>query len=63
MQMPHHPQVSRRNDGRWVLNCLECQRDARHGSVPIGIGLPVECEDVAKRLQENHVGSFRRLRR
>jgi hypothetical protein len=63
MQMPHHPQVSRRNDGRWVLHCPECQRDSRNGSVPIGIGLPVECEDVAVRLRENHVGSSRRPRR
>ena len=28
MQSPHHPLVSRRNDGRWVLNCPECQLDS-----------------------------------
>jgi hypothetical protein len=63
MQSPHHPQVSRRNDGRWVLNCPECQLDSRNGAVPIGIGLPVECEEVAMRLRENHVGPYSRLRR
>ena len=59
MQSPHHPQVSRRNDGRWVLNCPECQLDSRNGAVPIGIGLPVESEYIATRLQENHVGPAR----
>ena len=23
----HHPQISRRNDGQWVVSCPECQRD------------------------------------
>ena len=59
MQSPHHPQVSRRNDGRWVLNCPECQLDSRNRAVPIGIGLPVESEDIAMQLQENHVGPAR----
>jgi hypothetical protein len=59
MQSPHHPQVSRRNDGRWVLNCPECQLESRNRAVPIGIGLPVESEDIAMRLQENHVGRTR----
>ena len=56
MQSPHHPQVSKRNDGRWVLNCPECQLDAGNRAVPIGMGLPVESEYIAMRLQENHVG-------
>jgi hypothetical protein len=62
MQSPHHPQVSRRNDGRWVLNCPECQLDSCNKDVPIGIGLPVESEYMAMRLQENHVGPTRWLR-
>ena len=59
MQSPHHPLVSRRNDGRWVLNCRECQLDSCNRPVPIGIGLPVESEYIARRLQENHVGPIR----
>jgi hypothetical protein len=59
MQKPHQPQVSRRNDGRWVLNCPECQLDSGNKAVPIGIGLPVESEYMARRLQENHVGRRR----
>jgi hypothetical protein len=62
MQSPHHPKVSRRNDGRWVLNCPECQLDSCSTDVPIGIGLPVETEFMAMRLQENHVGPTRWLR-
>ena len=53
MQSPHHPLVSGRNDGRWVLNCRECQLDSCNRPVPIGIGLPVESEYIARRLQEN----------
>ncbi len=60
MQRPHHPQVLRQNDGRWVLNCPECQVDSCNRAVPIGIGLPVESEYIAMRLQENHVGPARR---
>jgi hypothetical protein len=63
MQSPHYPQVAKRNDGSWVLNCRECQRDTYNSSVPIGIGIPLESEDTARRLQENHVGTARRLRR
>ena len=60
MQSPHYPQVSRRNDGRWVLNCPECQLDSRNNKdLPIGIGLPVASEYIATRLQENHVGPTR----
>jgi len=59
MQNRHHPQVSRRNDGRWVLNCPECQLDSSNRAVPIGIGLPVKSEYIAIRLQENHVGPAR----
>jgi hypothetical protein len=59
MQNPHNPQVSRRNDGRWVLNCPECQFDSSKRAVPIGIGLPAASEYIAMRLQENHVGTVR----
>jgi hypothetical protein len=62
MQSPHHPQFSRRNDGRWVLNCPECQLDSTNRAVPIGIGLPVDSEYIAMGLQENHVGPTRRQR-
>jgi hypothetical protein len=51
----HHPQISRRNDGQWVVSCPECQRD--HGTaVPIGIGLPLESHHMAEMLRDNHLG-------
>jgi hypothetical protein len=61
MRSPHHPKVSRRNDGLWVVNCFECltSRDP----IPIGIGMPLESEETARRLQENHGGHWSRLSR
>ena len=49
----HHPEISRRPAGQWVVNGRECQR-ARGMAVPIGIGLPVQSQRVAEMLQENH---------
>jgi hypothetical protein len=43
-------------------NCPECQLDSRNGAMPIAIGLPVESEYIAMRLQENQVGPTRRQR-
>ena len=60
MQSPQ-PDGLERNDGQWVLNCPECQRDSR-SALPIGIGIPLETEDTARRLHENHVGAARRPR-
>ena len=55
MQDPHHPKVSRRNDGCWVVNCPECQRGAHNASeVPIGIGIALDSEVTADRLVANH---------
>jgi hypothetical protein len=51
----HHPQVSRRVDGQWVVTCAECQR-AKGAAVPIGIGLPVQSHLVAEMLRDNHQG-------
>jgi hypothetical protein len=51
----HHPQVSKRNDGCWVLNCPECQL-AGNDELPIGIGMPVESQLVAEMLRQNHLG-------
>jgi hypothetical protein len=57
MQGPHHPKVSRRNDGCWVVNCPECQRGAHRASeVPIGIGMALASRETAERLVENHTG-------
>ncbi len=54
----HHPQIARRNDGQWVVNCPECQRD--HGAaVPIGIGMPIQSQSIAEMLRDNHVGGQR----
>ena len=63
MRDPHHPKVSRRNDGCWVLNCPECMAAASVSEIPIGIGLPVDSEETARRLFENHVGPAPRSRR
>jgi hypothetical protein len=52
MRNPHHPKVSMRNDGAWVVNCPECQRSGLE--VPIGIGLPLDSQLTAERLRENH---------
>jgi hypothetical protein len=57
----HHPQISRRSDGRWVVSCRECQQD-RGAAVPIGIGLPLRSEHVAEMLCENHLGGARTRR-
>lgn len=59
MRRPHHPKVSRRNDGHWVVHCPECQQEAHQSAVPIGIGLPLQSEETANRLQRNHAGSSR----
>ena len=58
----HHPQISRRNDGRWVVSCPECQQD-RGVAVPIGIGLPLRSQHVAEMLRENHLGPASASRR
>ncbi len=54
----HRPEISRRNDGQWVVNCPECQRD-RWTAVPIGIGMPVQSHRVAEMLRDNHLGGPR----
>jgi hypothetical protein len=56
----HHPTI-RRHGERWVLDCPECQQDARarqcgHEELPIGIGMPLESRLTAEMLQENHAG-------
>jgi len=50
----HHPQISMRADGWWVVDCLECER-AGDGAVPIGIGMPLPSQRVAEMLRENHL--------
>ena len=50
----HHPQISKRADRWWVLNCPECQ-GAVDAAVPIGIGLPLESRYEAEMLRENHL--------
>lgn len=52
INVAHHPQISRRADGRWVVNCSECHRSK--GALPIGIGLPVQSHHVAEMLRDNH---------
>jgi hypothetical protein len=54
----HHPEISRRNDNQWVVNCAQCQRD-RESAVPIGIGMPLQSQHVAEMLRDNHLGGPR----
>jgi hypothetical protein len=55
----HHPRVFRLGDGRWQIQCPECFRAARTSPLPIGIGVPIESEVVARMMQENHAGRGR----
>ncbi len=55
MRNAHNPIVVQRSDGRWELHCPECMEIAGT-TVPIGIDLPVESEEVAELLRENHIG-------
>jgi hypothetical protein len=50
----HHPDVSLRADGRWVVNCPECERQG-DGAIPIGIGMPIREEGMARMVLENHL--------
>ena len=56
----HQPTI-RRHGECWVLDCPQCQRDARarqygHEELPIGIGMPLDSRLTAEMLQENHAG-------
>jgi hypothetical protein len=60
MEGPHHPRISMRRDGRWVVRCIECQRSAGVTGMPIGIGLPLRSEREAQMIRENHAASMNR---
>jgi hypothetical protein len=51
----HNPSVSRRADGRWVVECQECRQDPE-SSPPIGIGIPLSERHTAERIAQNHRG-------
>ena len=51
----HHPQITQRPDGAWVVDCARCQSDLT-SPVPIGIGMPLRDVETAKRLRDNHAG-------
>ena len=54
MQGPHHhPNVSRPADGRWTVDCPECQ-SLGEGAIPIGIGMPIREEGIACVIHQNH---------
>ena len=55
MRNRHNPIVVQRADGRWELHCPDCV-EAVGTTVPIGIDLPLESEEVAELLRENHIG-------
>jgi hypothetical protein len=56
MRAPHHPMI-RTADRGWVVECRECQLDARGGQMlPIGIGMLLESKETAERLRENYAG-------
>jgi hypothetical protein len=49
----HDPTVVHRHDGRWEIQCPQCQRS--HGeSAPLGIGMPIRGEFEARCIKENH---------
>jgi hypothetical protein len=54
MQTLHHPKVSERNDGSWIVNCSEYLRSP-DGEWPIGIGMPLDSRLTADRLKANHM--------
>lgn len=57
MRKPRHsPRIMRWADGRWVVNCPECQR-TKGAAVPIGIGLPVHSQHVAEMFARTIWGS------
>jgi hypothetical protein len=58
MRNAHHPKVSRRNDGMWVVNCPDCHTS--RDPVPIGIGMALVSELTAERLRQNHGGMSER---
>ena len=60
--VPHHPKVFRLGDGRWQVEGPECLRKARNYPPPIGIGVSIEFEVVARMMQENHLGTARAQR-
>jgi len=55
VRSPHHPVVTARADGRWVVTCPECQ-SGREGTTPVGIGVPLRSRHVADLVRENHTG-------
>ena len=61
MQGTHHPSISQRPDGSWVVECLQCRTDM-HSDVPIGIGLPLQDKETAERLRDNHSGRTLRMK-
>ena len=51
----HHPSVTQRTDRTWVVDCAECRNDPT-SAVPIGIGMPLQDQETAERLRDNHAG-------
>jgi hypothetical protein len=56
----HHPKVLRRLDGRWEIQCPECQWSSE--STPFGIGMSLEDEVEARCIWENHAAAQGRNR-
>jgi len=50
----HHPKVLKCRDGRWVVRCPECERPGAT-EILIGIGAPVESQEVAHMIRNNHL--------
>jgi hypothetical protein len=56
MRAPHHPRIMAVDRG-WVIECRECQLEARGGQLPpVGIGMLLESKETAERLRHNHAG-------
>jgi hypothetical protein len=56
----HHPNVSQRPDGTWVVECAQCRNDAT-SDLPIGIGMPLRDRETAECLRDNHAGRTQRV--
>jgi hypothetical protein len=55
MQGPHHhPRISRRSDGRWVVRCPQCEEQP-FDAIPIGIAMPLESLRMTELILANHV--------
>jgi hypothetical protein len=49
----HSPRIVQRPDGRWEVQCSDCQRRTVE-QPPVGIGLPILNRSEAEAIARNH---------